>query len=61
MIRELQDLSQNELAGLTDISQPNISTLEDNMAHLRREIALIFIKVLHVRPSLLLFPGFDRR
>lgn len=30
MLRELQGLSQNQLADLTGISQPNISALESN-------------------------------
>lgn len=59
MIRELQGLSQNDLVNLTGISQSNISALENNVTHLGRERALIFAKVLHVHPSVLLFPDFD--
>ena len=59
MIRELQGLSQNDLVKLTGISQSNISALENDATHMGRERALIFAKVLHVHPSVLLFPDFD--
>jgi transcriptional regulator with XRE-family HTH domain len=59
MVRELQGLSQNDLVKLTGISQSNISALENNATQLGRERALIFAKVLHVHPSVLLFPDFD--
>ena len=59
MIRELQGLSQNELANLSGISQPNISALEKGAAQLGRDRALLLAKALHVHPSVLLFPDFD--
>jgi transcriptional regulator with XRE-family HTH domain len=59
MLRELQGLSQNDLAKLTKISQSNISAIENGATHLGRERTLIFAKVLHVHPSVLLFPDFD--
>jgi transcriptional regulator with XRE-family HTH domain len=59
MARELQGLSQNELAKLTGISQSNISTLESNARQMGRDRALALAKALRVHPAVLLFPDFD--
>lgn len=59
MLRELQDLSQNELTKLTGINQSNISAIESGSRQMGRERALIFAKALHVHPAVLLFPDFD--
>lgn len=59
MLRELQGLSQNELAELTGISQSNISALESNLRKIGRDRALTLAKALHVHPAVLLFPDFD--
>lgn len=59
MIRELQDLTQAELAKITGISQSNISALESNARQMGRERAIIFAKALKVHPAVLLFPDFD--
>lgn len=59
MIRELQALSQQNLAELSGFSQSNISALENNTTNLGRERALILAKVLHVHPAVLLFPDFN--
>ncbi|CAN5409852.1 hypothetical protein BH10PSE19_BH10PSE19_07630 [soil metagenome] len=59
IIRELQSLSQNDLATLSGISQSNISALEKGTTRLGRERALMLAKALHVHPSVLLFPDFD--
>ena len=59
MLRELQGLSQNELAKLTGISQSNLSALESNARQMGRERALTLAKALHVHPAVLLFPDFD--
>ena len=59
MIRQLQGLSQNDLAELTGISQSNISALENDYVQLGRDRALTLAKALHVHPSVLLFPSFD--
>jgi transcriptional regulator with XRE-family HTH domain len=59
MLRELQELSQNDLAKLTGISQFNISALESNARQMGRERALTLAKALHVHPAVLLFPDFD--
>jgi transcriptional regulator with XRE-family HTH domain len=59
MLRELQGLSQNDLARMTGISQSNISALEGDARQLGRDRALVLAKVLHVHPAVLLFPDFD--
>lgn len=59
ILRKLQELSQNELANLTGISQSNISALENGTRQMGRERALIFAKALRVHPAILLFPDFD--
>jgi transcriptional regulator with XRE-family HTH domain len=59
IIRELQELSQNELANLTGISQSNISAMESGTRQMGRERALVLAKALHVHPAVLLFPDFN--
>lgn len=59
IIRETQGISQNELAELTGISQPNISALENGTRQFGRERALAFANALRVHPAVLLFPDFD--
>jgi transcriptional regulator with XRE-family HTH domain len=59
MLRELQGLSQNDLAELTGVSQSNISALESNARQFGRDRAIVFAKALHVHPAVLLFPDFD--
>lgn len=59
MIRELQALTQTDLAKLTGISQSNISALESNAKQMGRERAIVFAKALKVHPAVLLFPDFD--
>ena len=59
MLRELQYLSQKDLAEITGISQSNISALESGARQIGRERALIFAKALRVHPAVILFPDFD--
>ena len=58
-IRELQELTQNELSALTGIAQSNLSALETGARELGRERALVLAKALKVHPAVLLFPDFD--
>jgi transcriptional regulator with XRE-family HTH domain len=58
-IRELQELSQTDLAALTRIAQSNLSALETGSRELGRERALVLAKALRVHPAVLLFPDFD--
>lgn len=59
MIRELQELSQNDLAELTNMNQSNISAIENGSRQMGRERAMALAKALHVHPAVLLFPDFD--
>lgn len=59
IIRELQELSQNELAKKTGISQSNISALEHDNIEMGKNTALKLAKALHVHPAVLLFPDYD--
>ncbi len=58
-IRELQELTQSELAATTGIAQSNLSALENGARELGRERALVLAKALKVHPAVLLFPDFD--
>ena len=59
MVRRLQQLSQNQLAEMTGISQSNICALENGSCQMGRERALSLAKALRVHPAVLLFPDFD--
>ena len=59
IIRELQELSQNELAELTGIPQSTISAIENNKINLGVERAKILAKALNCHPAVLVFPGWD--
>lgn len=59
MLRELQNLTQLELAQETGISQSNISALESNARQMGRERAIVLARALKVHPAVLLFPDFD--
>jgi predicted transcriptional regulator len=59
MLRELQGLSQNNLAELTGVRQSNISALESNARQFGRDRTIVFAKALRVHPAVLLFPDFD--
>ncbi len=58
-IRELQGLSQLDLAKLTGMTQSNISALETGAKNIGRDRALVFAKALKVHPAVILFPDFD--
>jgi transcriptional regulator with XRE-family HTH domain len=58
-LRELQGISQQELANMTGISQSNISSLETDARQIGRERALVLAKALKVHPAVILFPDYD--
>lgn len=59
IIRELQEMSQNELAELTGIPQSTISAIERDRVNLGVERAKVFARALQVHPAVLVFPGWD--
>lgn len=59
IIRELQDLSQNELSAATDIPQSTISAIERDRVKLGVERAKILARALRVHPAVLVFPGWE--
>lgn len=59
IIRELQSLSQNELADLTGIPQSTISAIENDRVQLGVERAKVLARALQCHPAVLVFPGWD--
>lgn len=59
IVRELQDLSQNQLAQLTGIPQATISAIENGRVSLGVERAKVLAKALKCHPAVLVFPGWD--
>ena len=59
IIRELQGLSQQELATLIGSSQSNISAIESGSSQLGRDRSIALARALKVHPAVLLFPDFD--
>ena len=59
IIRELQNLSQNELASATGIPQSTISAIERDRVKLGVERAKILARALRVHPAVLVFPGWE--
>ena len=58
IIRELQELSQNDLAALTGIPQSTISAIENDRVQLGVERAKVLAKALKCHPAVLVFPGW---
>lgn len=59
IIRELQELSQSQLAELTGIPQSTISAIENGRVNLGVERAKVFARALQVHPAVLVFPGWE--
>lgn len=59
ILRELQELSQNELSKLTSIPQATISAIENDRVRLGVERAKMLSRALKCHPAVLLFPGWD--
>jgi transcriptional regulator with XRE-family HTH domain len=61
ILRELQEMSQNELSVLTGIPQSTISAIENDRVNLGVERAKILARALKCHPAVLVFPGWDVR
>lgn len=59
IIRELQGLSQNDLAELTGIPQSTISGIENDRISLGVERAKVLATALKCHPAVLVFPGWE--
>ena len=59
IMRELQELSQNELSRLTGIPQSTISAIERDRINLGVERAKVLARALKCHPAVLVFPGWD--
>jgi transcriptional regulator with XRE-family HTH domain len=59
IIRELQELSQSQLAELTGISQATISAIENGRVNLGVERAKVLALALKCHPAVLVFPGWE--
>jgi transcriptional regulator with XRE-family HTH domain len=59
IIRELQGMSQNNLADSSGIPQSTISAIENNRINLGVERAKTLAQVLKCHPAVLVFPGWE--
>ena len=59
IIRELQELSQNELSATTGIPQSTISAIEHDRVKLGVERAKVLARALKCHPAVLVFPGWS--
>lgn len=59
IIRELQGLSQTELAELAGIPQSTISGIENDRIQIGVERAKMLARALNCHPAVLVFPGWE--
>jgi transcriptional regulator with XRE-family HTH domain len=59
IIRELQGLSQNQLAERTGFPQATLSAIENDRVRLGVERAKVLAKALKCHPAVLVFPGWE--
>ncbi len=59
IIRELQEMSQNDLAELTGIPQSTISAIENDRVKLGVERAKVIAIALNCHPAVLVFSGWE--
>jgi transcriptional regulator with XRE-family HTH domain len=59
IIRELQGMSQNDLAGATGITQSTISAIERDRINLGVQRAKQLAVALSCHPAVLVFPGWE--
>ena len=59
ILRELQELSQNDLADLTGIPQSTLSAIENGRVNLGVERAKVLARALKCHPAVLVFPGWN--
>lgn len=59
ILRELQELSQNELSRRSGIPQATLSAIENDRVKLGVERAKVLARTLKCHPAVLVFPGWD--
>ncbi|MFO7810972.1 MAG: helix-turn-helix transcriptional regulator [Candidatus Delongbacteria bacterium] len=59
IIRQMQELSQNELSRMTGIPQSTLSAIENDRVQLGVERAKVLARALSCHPAVLIFPGWD--
>ena len=59
ILRELQEMSQNDLAAATGIPQSTISAIDSDRVRLGVDRAKVLAKALRCHPAVLVFPGWD--
>jgi transcriptional regulator with XRE-family HTH domain len=59
ILRELQELSQSQLAEVSGIPQSTISAIENGRVNLGVERAKMLARALQCHPSVLVFPGWE--
>lgn len=57
-LRNLQELTQNDLAKMTGMTQANISNMESGRQQIGRDRALVLAKALKVHPAVIMFPNY---
>jgi len=58
-VRELQEMSQNDLARASGIPQSTLSAIENDRVNLGVERAKKLARALKCHPAVLVFPGWD--
>ena len=59
ILRELQGLSQNQLAELSGVPQATLSAIENDRVRLGVERAKVLARALRCHPAVLVFPGWE--
>ena len=59
IFRELQELTQSQLADVSGIPQSTISAIENGRVNLGVERAKVLARALKCHPAVLVFPGWD--
>ena len=59
IMRELQELSQNEVSERTGIPQSTLSAIENGRVNLGVQRAKVLAQALKCHPAVLVFPGWD--
>ena len=58
-LRQLQGLTQSELAKKAKMTQANISSMESGRQQIGRGRAIILAKILKVHPAVIMFPNYQ--